>query len=325
MPPPIRSFLLLCFVWAAPVALAQSAALVDGPDPREIPLPSIKSAQPSLPGVAALPVRAEMPAVLTMNDGTKITTPTQWKLRREEMKRTLEYYAVGRMPPPPGNVTGRGLKSETVAAGTVHYRLVQLSFGPAEKLHLDIGIFTPAQGGPFPAIISPARSPPGATLLPRLPARPRQSETLDVMQKKYPNWFSPHLHEFWGPREKLPFDQHWFLALCAPRPFITLEGDTDTISLPEAVRQSVLAAKPAYALFGANTPDRLGVNYAKHGHAFTADDWTAMMDFADHHLLNKKTDRRFDRFPTEAELDAAPAAARAARPAPAAAKQFPLP
>ena len=189
--PPIRSFLLLCFVWAAPVALAQSAALVDGPDPREIPLPSIKSAQPSLPGVAALPVRAEMPAVLTMNDGTKITTPTQWKLRREEMKRTLEYYAVGRMPPPPGNVTGRGLKSETVAAGTVHYRLVQLTFGPAEKLHLDIGIFTPAQGGPFPAIISPARSPPGATLLPRLPAGPRQSETLDVMQKKYRTGFRP--------------------------------------------------------------------------------------------------------------------------------------
>ena len=401
------------------------------------------------------------------------------------------------MPPPPGNVTGRELKSETVAAGTVHYRLVQLTFGPAEKLHLDIGIFTPAQGGPFPAIISPAGSPPGATLLPRLPtgpnqgrgqnvlllvgpapdtassatppapvipgqenatssargvrggpvtaesvaarhadlfrrgyalmmynnndcaedttlrnadgswavrttrfysaypgydwgilagwawgasriadylvtdatidptkliiagashagkssmvaaafderlmgapvvtgggvgayrfAGPRRSETLDVMQKKYPNWFSPHLHEFWGQREKLPFDQHWFLALCAPRPFIALDGDTDTISLPEAVRQSVLAAKPAYALFGANTPDRLSVNYAKPGHAFTADDWTAMMDVAGHHLLNKKTDRRFGRFPTEAELDAAPAAARAARPAPAAAKQFPLP
>ena len=27
--------------------------------------------------------------------------------------------------------------------------------------------------------------------------------------------------------------------------------------------------------------DRLGVNYASHGHAFTAEDWTAMMDFAD--------------------------------------------
>jgi hypothetical protein len=29
-------------------------------------------------------------------------------------------------------------------------------------------------------------------------AGPRKSETLDIMQKKYPNWFSPNLHEFWG-------------------------------------------------------------------------------------------------------------------------------
>jgi putative nucleotidyltransferase with HDIG domain len=133
-------------------------------------------------------------------------------------------------------------------------------------------------------------------------AGPRKSETLDVMQKKYPNWFSPNLHEFWGQREKLPFDQHWFLALAAPRPFIALEGMTDTISLPEAVRQSVLGARPAYALFGKE--DRLGVNYANHGHAFTSEDWTALMDFFDKHLQGRKIDRAFDKFPTEAELDA---------------------
>ena len=140
-------------------------------------------------------------------------------------------------------------------------------------------------------------------------AGPRNSETLDVMQKKYPNWFSPHLHQFWGQKEKLPFDQHWFLALTAPRPFLALEGDTDTISLPEAVRQSMLGAMPAYELLGAK--QRLGVHYAHHGHAFTEEDWTAMMDFADHHLLGKPATRTFDRFPTEAELDAALAEARA--------------
>jgi hypothetical protein len=139
-------------------------------------------------------------------------------------------------------------------------------------------------------------------------AGPRNSETLDVMQKKYPNWFSPNLHQFRGQREKLPFDQHWFLALCAPRPFIALEGDTDTISLPEAVRQSIVGALPAYRLFRAE--DRLGVNYARHGHAFTAEDWTALMDFADKHLRGKKIDRQFDRFPNEEELDAAAEAAR---------------
>jgi hypothetical protein len=139
-------------------------------------------------------------------------------------------------------------------------------------------------------------------------AGPRHSETLDIMEKKYPNWFSPNLHEFWGQREKLPFDEHFFLALAAPRPFIALEGDADTISLPDAVRQSILAAQPAYALFDAK--DHLGVNYAPHAHAFTADDWTAMMDFFDKHLLGKKVDRTFDRFPTEAELDAAAARAK---------------
>jgi hypothetical protein len=140
-------------------------------------------------------------------------------------------------------------------------------------------------------------------------AGPRNSETLDIMQKKYPNWFSPNLHQFRGQREKLPFDQHWFLALCAPRPFIALEGDTDTISLPEAVKQSFVGALPAYALFRAK--DRLGVNYARHGHAFNEEDWTALMDFADRHLRGKQVERRFDRFPTEAELDAAIKAAGA--------------
>jgi hypothetical protein len=38
--------------------------------------------------------------------------------------------------------------------------------------------------------------------------------------------------------DKLPFDQHWFLALAAPRPFIALEDETDTISLPEIGKEA---------------------------------------------------------------------------------------
>ncbi len=453
----------LCVLLCAGISAV--AAQENGPDPREIPVPPIKAPLGRLPGVDRLPARPEMPDVLLTDAGSKVTNRAQWQYRREEMRRTLAYYAVGQMPPAPGNVKGAVLKSETVLDGTVNYRLVRLSFGPGAKLGLDIGIFTPAEGGPFPAIILQGGTPPGATPLPRLPqgpnqgrgenvlllvgpapgsepsaaggrgpaapvtaqsiatqradvfrrgyalvlfnpndcaedttlrnadgswafrntrfypaypgydwgilagwawgasrvadyletdrsidktkliitgasrngksamvaaafddrlmgapvvtggggigayrfAGPRRSETLDVMQKKYPNWFSPNLHEFWGHREKLPFDEHWFLALAAPRPFIALEGMTDTISLPEAVRQSMLGARPAYALFGAE--DRLGVNYANHGHAFTAEDWTAMMDFFDKHLRGRKIDRSFDRFPTEAELDAAAAAA----------------
>jgi hypothetical protein len=59
-------------------------------------------------------------------------------------------------------------------------------------------------------------------------------------------------------------------------------------------------------------PDRLGVNFAPHGHAFTPDDWTALLDVFDTHRRGKPVDRTFDRFPTEQELDAA-----LQRPAPA--------
>ena len=139
-------------------------------------------------------------------------------------------------------------------------------------------------------------------------AGPRGSETLDIMETKYPNWFSPNLHQFRGQREKLPFDQHWFLALAAPRPFIALEGDADRISLPEAVRQSMLGARPAYALFGAE--DRLGVNFAHHGHAFTPDDWTAMLDFFDKHLRGKPTRSHVRSIPHRAGARCGPSAPR---------------
>jgi hypothetical protein len=439
---------------------AQETGSATGPDPKEIPVPRIKTSLGTLPGVRELPIRKEMPDVMVMNDGKKVVNQQQWKKRREEIKRILEYYAVGQMPPPPGNVKGKEVQSETVLDGKVKYRLVHLTFGPDEKLGLDVGVFTPVEGGPFPTIILQSTSIPGAVPLSRLPqgpnqgrgqdvlllvgpvpgaesqaspankslsgfasgpiaaqslaeqnaevfrrgyalvafnpndcaedttlrnldgswafrntrfypaypgydwgilacwawgasrvtdylekdpaiditkliitgasrygksamvaaafderlmgapvvtggggigayrfTGPRKSETLDIMQKKYPNWFSPNLHEFWGQVEKLPFDEHWFLALAAPRPFIALEGDTDTISLSEAVRQSIFGAQPAYALF--NAKERLGVNYAKHGHAFTTEDWAAMMDFFDKHLRGKKIDRTFDRFPSE--------------------------
>jgi putative nucleotidyltransferase with HDIG domain len=453
--------LLLCATLAL-AAVAQTAAPPTGPDPREIPVPAIKTPLGRLPGAAQLPVRQDPPPVLVTAQGGKVTNLRQWQKRRVEMRRILSYYAIGQMPPPPGNVKGSLVKSEPVLDGTVNYRLVRLTFGPADKLELNIGIFTPASGGPFPTVIQQAGTPPGAEPLPRLPqgpnqgrgenvlllvgpgdapprptptapttaqsiatqraglfrrgyalvvfnpndcaedttlrnpdgswafrntrfypaypgydwgilagwawgasrvadyletdpaidktkliitgasrngksamvaaafddrlmgapvvtggggvgayrfAGPRKSETLDIMQKKYPNWFSPNLHEFWGKREKLPFDQHWFLALAAPRPFIALEGITDTISLPEAVRQSMLAARPAYALYGAE--DRLGVHYSNHGHAFTNEDWTAMLDFFDHHLRGLPANRRFDRFPSEAELDSAAEHAKA--------------
>lgn len=461
----------------AAVLAAAGLAAGQAPEVKEIPVPAVKTRLAELPDAAALPVRAEMPEVMVMNGGARVTTAKQWRKRREEIRRVLEYYAVGRMPPAPGNVKGRVLKTESVLGGKAEYELVRLTFGPARSLALHVGLLVPAGKGPFPAVVLMGSTPPGAPELERqapgpnqgrgqsvltivgpgvpaakpgpvpamfrgpatgeafaqrnaaviergyavamfnpndcaedttlrnmdgswafrntrfYPAYPgydwgilggwawgasrvadyletvktidrkklivtgasrngkasmiaaafderfmgapvvtggggmgayrftgaRGSETLDVMLMKYPNWFSPHLLQFRGRKERLPFDQHWFIALCAPRPFITLEGIADTISLPEAVKQTLNGAQPAYELLGAN--QRLGVNFAAHGHAFTSEDWTAMLDFADWHWRGKQPSKRYDVYPTEAELDAALAKAKAAAAAAKASKK----
>ena len=81
-------------------------------------------------------------------------------------------------------------------------------------------------------------------------AGPRRSETLDIMVTKYPNWFSPHLHAFRGQREKLPFDEHWFLAACAPRPFLALEGDADVTKSAEFGPPKLISQIGPRACFG---------------------------------------------------------------------------
>jgi hypothetical protein len=413
-----------------------------------------------MPGVNDLPVRKEMPDVLTMNDGTRVSTPAQWKQRREEMLKILEYYAVGQAPPAPGNLKASETKSELLNNGKIKYRLIHLTFGPNDSLSLDIGVYAPTAGGPVPAVIFiDSNSPPGATLLSRLPNGPNQGtgrdalvpplpaampaatpgrEGMDVlagggrgsaeniaagnaalqhgfayvsfnytdcgedttlrgpdgafafrstrfypaypgydwgllrgwawgasrvvdylqndpaidkdkliitgvsrngkaaliagafddrialvapcasagggtpafrhsgiehggreglteMVRKYPNWFGPNLHQFWGQAEKLPFDQHWFIALAAPRSFIALEGTDDQIVNQNGVYQSWRAARSTYEFL--NIPDKVGVNWAERPHAMVARDWQALLAFADKHLLKKTVERRFDEFP----------------------------
>jgi hypothetical protein len=163
------------------ISLLCALSAIAQPDPREIPVPAIKTSQPKMLGVRNLPVLEGMPDVLVMNDGAKVTSQRQWQKQREEMKRILEYYAVGQMPPPPGNVKGKELKQETVIEGKVKYRLVHLTFGPRANLELDVGIFTPAEGGPFPVIILQAGSPPGSTAVPRQPQGPNQGRGENVL------------------------------------------------------------------------------------------------------------------------------------------------
>jgi hypothetical protein len=123
-------------------------------------------------------------------------------------------------------------------------------------------------------------------------------EGIEDMTRKFPYYWVPRLAEFTGQMEKLPFDAHWFVALAAPRPWISIEGTDDQNCVPKAVKQTVLAAKPVYEFLGVS-PDRVGVNYEPHRHALTAGDWNAALDFADQQLRGIDHHRQFDQFPSE--------------------------
>jgi hypothetical protein len=402
-------------------------------------VPTAKAAPETFPAVNDLPVRKEMPDTMTMDDGTKVATLAQWRARREEMKAILEHYELGHAPPPPGNVTGRDIKSAILLDGAVKYRLVHLKFGPEEKLGFDIAIFTPAKSaGPFPTIINPSFfNTPGVAVTNRLPtpstaatnlqARLRLifnspvaperaaagfsnelgrgyavvtyhytecgaddanfrtssyypaypsydwgvllgwawglsrvvdyletqpfvdtnkvialghsrlgklvmvatafderislgapagssgagtgayrfcgpgrggKEGIETMTRKFPYYFVPRLKEFTGQMYKLPFEAYWYIALAAPRPWISVEGMDDQNCVPNAVKQSVLAARPVYAFLGVST-NRVGVSYQPHRHMLTAGDVNAVLDFADQQLRGIDHHRRFDQFPPD--------------------------
>ena len=120
----------------------------------------MQNAMSPLPEVKDLPIQPGMPNPLITRDGKKITTSRQWESHRAKMKRLIEYYAVGTMPPPPGNVRGREIRAQTVWDGRATFRLVHLSFGPGERLGFDVALFIPTVGkAPFPTIVHPSFSP----------------------------------------------------------------------------------------------------------------------------------------------------------------------
>lgn len=151
------------------------------------------------------------------------------------------------------------------------------------------------------ALTAPAGSGCGGTGAYRFNGKGRGGrEGLEEATKRFPQWFGPRLHEFAGRVQKLPFDQHWLMALIAPRLCIAADGLDDTATNNRALVQSYLAARPVYEFLG--VPDHLGINFRPGPHELAAEDWTAVLDFADKYLWKMDVKRRFDQLPPAAKL-----------------------
>ena len=122
-----------------------------------------------------------------------------------------------------------------------------------------------------------------------------QSETLADILRGFPYWFGPRLRDFIGRETELPFDQHSLKALVAPRALLTTEARGDLWANPTGTWQTHLAAREAWRFLDAEV--RLGIRFREGGHAHTAADWTALLDFADAQFRGRRPAEPFDANP----------------------------
>lgn len=128
------------------------------------------------------------------------------------------------------------------------------------------------------------------------PSRGKVGESVKVINEKFPHWFNAEFKQFNDAPEKLPFDQHCLVALCAPRPVLISAAQEDQWSNPAGQFEVAKAASPVYRLFDTDGLDasqmpplrhlvksRLGYYLREGRHSMTADDWSVFMDFADRH------------------------------------------
>jgi hypothetical protein len=120
-------------------------------------------------------------------------------------------------------------------------------------------------------------------------------ESLLLITGVFPHWFTPELFGFAdGNEDKLPFDQHWLLALCAPRPVLLVDGADDDWADPQGSLDAARAADAAWELLGdeglveedgvPRTDATLVHQVRPGGHDVFTEDWEIFLPFLERHL-----------------------------------------
>jgi hypothetical protein len=77
-----------------------------------------------------------------------------------------------------------------------------------------------------------------------------KAETVKRINTVFPHWFNENFKKFNDEVNRLPFDQHCLVALCAPRPVLFTNGDKDQWADPAGQFDMLKAADPVYKLLG---------------------------------------------------------------------------
>jgi len=144
------------------------------------------------------------------------------------------------------------------------------------------------------AIVCPHQSGTGGCAL----SRGNDQETVKRINGSFPHWFNDNFTQFNDHEEKIPFDQHSLMALCAPRPIFDTEGLQDKWANYDAGLRSLKGADPVYKLLGQSglkagrpieqdeklTVDNIGTlnQYRRDTqHVLNRGYWEKILDFAD--------------------------------------------
>jgi hypothetical protein len=123
------------------------------------------------------------------------------------------------------------------------------------------------------------------------------AETVKRINTSFPHWFCDNFKKFNDDPDRLPFDQHSLVALCAPRPVLFTNAVDDVWANPDGQFDVLRAAEPVYRLLGAGglearsrpEPGRLvdstlGYFIRPGKHSMAEEDWKVFLDYADRRL-----------------------------------------
>lgn len=143
------------------------------------------------------------------------------------------------------------------------------------------------------AVVMPHQAGMGGTA----PSRGTVGESVKRINTSFPHWFNGNYKLFNDAPEKLPFDQHCLVALCAPRPVLFTNAQEDSWANPDGQFEVLVAADPVYRFLGVGglevktrpelgtlTDGRLGFFIRGGKHSMTREDWRVFVDYAAKHV-----------------------------------------
>jgi hypothetical protein len=113
------------------------------------------------------------------------------------------------------------------------------------------------------------------------PSRGSIGESVERINTVFPHWFNDRFKTYNKRPEKLPFDQHALLACIAPRALLICNAADDTWANPTGQTSALEAARPVWSLLGADPAQKTSAFLRPGGHAMSAAEWTAYLDFAE--------------------------------------------